>query len=597
MNQVSGSAKEDRIPPASEGISINCCVKPWCKNYLVPAVNSRNDPHYIITGGKQNGQSIKCRACESHYTIKSNIAITEELSRLRYDAVKANMFRQDGTCCYNQFCTNFGLSTVEFPLNYRKCGRTSQSNQRFQCKNCETRFTAGSQKRKSHPDSKSYLNDMLYRFLVNKGVPARATEFMDLSYPTVLRKINMFYERSVAFVQKREARLPNIKLGRMRLAVDRQEYNVNWTARRDKRNIVVSAIGSADIRSGYVFGMEINYDSQTQLNQIETAPEYDTEKLLKPFNRKFARIWTPEDYGGALESSAEFAKVSEKIIAQCQERSLPIPLTQAAIASMMDNYSTLNWFSANEQYQSRRLPNNGTQVHSEYTLFAHFLRLKELIGHAWQLRFYLDQEGGIDRALNMAFGDRIAQGDCHAAYVRINKELTVDERRTLVVLSQSALYEIVQEQGVSETEAKKMILQENLVQPMKFKNRSEEWYSVPLHRIHECEKYLAFVTDRTRLEEDDLFSIMMDASLHRIDSFFNQVRRRVTALERPIHSQSNAGRVWTGYSPYDPMNVERLVQIFRTYYNYVLPGEDGNTPAMRLGLARGPVEIRRILYP
>ncbi|MDV7399795.1 hypothetical protein RZS08_50740, partial [Arthrospira platensis SPKY1] len=35
---------------------------------------------------------------------------------------------------------------------------------------------------------------------------------------------------------------------------------------------------------------------------------------------------------------------------------------------------------------------------------------------------------------------------------------------------------------------------------------------------------------------------------------------------------------------------------FRTYFNYCEVGQDGKTPAMRLGLARGPVAPEEIIY-
>jgi hypothetical protein len=38
------------------------------------------------------------------------------------------------------------------------------------------------------------------------------------------------------------------------------------------------------------------------------------------------------------------------------------------------------------------------------------------------------------------------------------------------------------------------------------------------------------------------------------------------------------------------------LEIFRVYYNYCQTGEDKKTPAMRLGLARGPVSPEQILY-
>lgn len=82
---------------------------------------------------------------------------------------------------------------------------------------------------------------------------------------------------------------------------------------------------------------------------------------------------------------------------------------------------------------------------------------------------------------------------------------------------------------------------------------------------------LTLLTDAKKLTQDNMIALLMDASLQPIDSFFEIVRRRVSMLERPVHSPSNAGRIWTGNSPYKP--------------------------AKRIGLAKGKVEIRRILYP
>ncbi len=75
-----------------------------------------------------------------------------------------------------------------------------------------------------------------------------------------------------------------------------------------------------------------------------------------------------------------------------------------------------------------------------------------------------------------------------------------------------------------------------------------------------------------------------------------QIRRRLMLLERGIHSQGNAGRVWSGYAPYNPKQINKMLTIFRAYRNFILPGEDKLTPAQRLGLAKGPVQHEDILY-
>ena len=112
----------------------------------------------------------------------------------------------------------------------------------------------------------------------------------------------------------------------------------------------------------------------------------------------------------------------------------------------------------------------------------------------------------------------------------------------------------------------------------------------------EPDKAICYLTDRSDyglIRKAILFS---RASLHGIDRYFMQLRRRVMPLERPIATPSNVGRVWHGYCPYNPKIIQQLLDIYRAYYNYVEPGADKKTPAMRLGIARGKVRIEDILY-
>lgn len=39
-----------------------------------------------------------------------------------------------------------------------------------------------------------------------------------------------------------------------------------------------------------------------------------------------------------------------------------------------------------------------------------------------------------------------------------------------------------------------------------------------------------------------------------------------------------------------------MLDIFRVFYNFVEVGEDKQTPAMRLGLAKGKVDMEDIIY-
>ena len=75
-----------------------------------------------------------------------------------------------------------------------------------------------------------------------------------------------------------------------------------------------------------------------------------------------------------------------------------------------------------------------------------------------------------------------------------------------------------------------------------------------------------------------------------------QVRRALTVAERGVISASADRRLWFGKNAYNPDVLVKLVSIFRTYFNYCELGEDGKTPLVHLGLARGPVAPEDIVY-
>ncbi len=90
-----------------------------------------------------------------------------------------------------------------------------------------------------------------------------------------------------------------------------------------------------------------------------------------------------------------------------------------------------------------------------------------------------------------------------------------------------------------------------------------------------------YLTDYRDYDEHHLARLYNKASLHGIDCFFMQVRRRPSILEHPIASASDTGRTWYGYSAYHPETIVKMLGIFRVFYNYCLASEDSRTPAMR----------------
>jgi hypothetical protein len=88
----------------------------------------------------------------------------------------------------------------------------------------------------------------------------------------------------------------------------------------------------------------------------------------------------------------------------------------------------------------------------------------------------------------------------------------------------------------------------------------------------------------------------LKATLTAVDRFFMQVRRSLTIAERAVASSNTDRRLWHGKSAYNPEVLVKVLSIYRTYFNYCEVGQDRKTPAMRLGLARGPVAPEDVVY-
>ncbi|EQD59031.1 hypothetical protein B1B_08364, partial [mine drainage metagenome] len=251
-----------------------------------------------------------------------------------------------------------------------------------------------------------------------------------------------------------------------------------------------------------------------------------------------------------------------------------------------------------------RLPAKGMLVHAEYTLHGHFMALRRLLQATEKVRFFLDQDSGIRGACLGAFADRILEERCEAFYVSIAKDLTIDEKRHRLNDAKARFdAEAKKLSGLTKSAVKLALLKERIAQAKTIGPWKDRWVFDPLPTISEPEKALCHLTDfgQYAADPDHLAWLYAKASLHAVDTFFNRLRRRFSMLERPILSAANRRRVWYGYAPYRPEQIGKLLTIARACHNYVWTadrkkGVKPETPAMRLGLARAPLELSDIIY-
>ena len=579
--------KTPRVPPTRyHGINVNFCKKPSCANFGVPVEETAGKGpgavnRYTIVANGKGLPAARCNACGENFPLKSNDGVFEEAWR-----ICGETFGEPS--CPDQSCENHRVP-LSTPKAYYAYGTNKSGSPRHRCRICRKIFTvkpAWLDPVARHRDAAK--NEDILELLVNKMPLRRICEVKHIAPRVLYERIDFFYEQALVFLCDRESKLPVMSIRRLYVGVDRQEYAINWARRKDKKNVILSAVAAADNVTGYVFGMHTNFDPGVDAQAVEQDVVVTNDDKLSAPHRKYARLWLKADYEASLRESIKQRAYGSLLasIAGSYKESAARPDIESS--EFMDG--------------DRTLPDNGMLIHAEYTLHGHFIRLAKLFEGVEKVRFFLDQDSGLRAACFAAFADRIKDGDVDAFYVRITKDQTVDVKRRQVADARKVFDKVAAEHPELEKhEVKLLMLRNEIHAAMQIGQWKDRWVRHPLPTISESEKASCFLTDLGNYDEDHQAWLHNKASLHAVDSWFNRLRRRNMMLERPISSASNKGRTWHGYSTYKPEQIAKILTIMRVCHNYIwLPADltkadKKETPAMRLGLADKPLNYSDIV--
>ncbi|MFT5085503.1 MAG: hypothetical protein ACI9Y1_003564 [Lentisphaeria bacterium] len=267
--------------------------------------------------------------------------------------------------------------------------------------------------------------------------------------------------------------------------VDRQDYLANWLVRKDKRNVQLSAITTVYNEHSYCFGMHLNFDPS-----LDGEVEANGDLGMAYPHRRFARLWLNADHD--LASKKSMATKRRKIGLQTQ-------IDEAyEAASQSDDIE-----STDESSPGQRLPEYGMHAHGEYTMYGHFFFLKRRLSNVKKWRLFIDQDPGLRAACLSAFHDEIRSRTADVFYVRITKDMTVDEKRhrhndTKTLFEQAK----VAHPGMKLQEIKLMLIKECLAHMTPHGKWQDQWFDHPFPTIGEPDKAVAYLTDLNDYEED-----------------------------------------------------------------------------------------------
>lgn len=350
----------------------------------------------------------------------------------------------------------------------------------------------------------------------------------------------------------------------LRLSVDTQEYQLNWTNKHDRRNATFSTICSIDQDSRCILGMSANYDALADSFEINKESALNGDALKSEAFRKYAHYWLSCDEfqgGRTLGQKLGLAK-SEDILKQIAET--------YATAQSREDIEDREQQNINLAYCNPILT-EGMQVHVPYTCCAHFQMIHKMMRGARveKLFYYIDCDSMLRAGFVSAFEEEIRAGDAHGFYVRSSKFLTTPKKIGLYEKAQQTLSEYAASLPSEKQEQAELLLMHDRIKAAAHIGKwKDKWVTHPMPSMNEPEKAVCWLTERDDQDYDELSKAQMylDAGINAVDNIFQISRRLMNAFERPIGTSSGFNPVWHGYAPYNPKMLEKHLALLRAYH-------------------------------
>lgn len=582
-----------RVPPTAGDLQVNACKNPSCSNFGIQAKASsaRGRPRkdgstvrdqYILVG-QADESVLRCKVCGRSSSIKNNEAIASEIRR-----ISAYLETRTEPCCPVATCANSDKGVYAFPENYQRNGFKNGA-QRYRCKSCRALFT--SNEKATRRQRKPHLNRVVFAEIVSKKPIRGIMEVTGLSADAVYDKIEFLYHQCVGFAGEREARLSKIEMRRAVLCVDRQDYIVNWQTRNSRKNVQMTSICTVESLSNYVVAHNLNFDPDT--NQVDVDDNArmngDLEPSKRPHFRAQPQYWLSDEFA----KSAARAPTELRVDLDAE----PLTVEQLIREKARLERKLVDPEKPDTPARGNQLPPDGVLTHLDYTSYAHARLVRRLMHGARKKTIYMDQDEVLRAAYISAFTAGIAMGDVDLAYIQFQKQMTIDEKRDAVQSSESLVNAIVVASGETKPLALARYMGEKYLEVRgAVPDWRKRWIDHPQNTLNEPWRKILYLSDTGNKSLNRIGWTLSSATLAPVDNYFMRLRRKINYLERPLPTRSNANRLWSGYHAYNPLRVMQMLEIFRVYTNFIRKDSRGQTPAMKIGLARGAIRFEDVIY-
>lgn len=610
----------------------------------------QDDPH-----SWDDGRVMVCRhqkrnrGCDISFNVLSNDHFEDELKRLRLqnDLLKGPVCGHCG-CRYVDAPEEFIFNGTHGKLKPGKNGRKAKpAGFRLIHKPCKGRKGARVSVSMDHQKQvNQHDNVRLLRKLVNG---ASLNELRrDLADPDTGKKcgVNRIYSR-IFWLEKtllayESARLKEWKareeksehFNHMRIAHDDVVINVNWESKTDRRLTPLQFSVSADIRSGYVFRIDANFDPRVDpiaffeenfLEEGDQLKHVKGEYQQKSGFRFTAPLLHFQRPSGRFDEAALFASAegqwrvfSERVLAGFQpDAAGVVPKIPEAIRERLDRADNQRWlldelrhgyFGLPEAHRDFRGSFKGIMVKPTYTKAAHLACIKEMMPDG-KITLVGEQEASMVRVVPHIFRDKIQEDLFEWFVVSFDKKAStpVSRQRQLDFKEDFDLFKTAWRKAhaeeISDYELLRAYCAQNIIPAVKVEARSTKpfpianfqseqfpalWMRSPVQHFGETNKVVGFPILRKKYRNDlkgiafdqnvqdqelreALARRVLNATLQPVSSFMNSLRVRTSPTGRAGGNSTRNGPSYISGAMFNPAVLVAILNIYRVWFNWFEP--------------------------
>ncbi len=520
----------------------------------------------------------------------SNWSVAEEIKRLI--TINSVVPLEPHYIFHKEGCSNLDKTPSNDEKSFYKRGKSITNFQKYQCKECKkiTNVLPGQEKSFNYNQQR---NDILIQFtkdILSRTPVKRIIEKLEIGSSTYYNKLEWVYRKCLEFNERNETKaLNNLDIDEIWLNTDMLIYNLNnirlkgkakkkdeFITEKDKK-LQTYLLSSADLKSGYVFRTDIAFDYEVRLDDVEKDTEIFHCDHSYPFLRKNDRLKYP----------------------YC-----PQPPTKNDDQSINDFENDLYLFNKRKDYVE------GCHVKSQYTAMAHYFLLQRTI-KARKWYFVSDDDNTLQHCIFKVFSKSFKDGYSYYFTCQSEKEFTLGEagreafrsRKELYDwgkangMSSRTIYEIGEQKVLSKLQTHKFYGSKS-INGIDFPVRGNNPIKHPLPDIDEGIRWVNLISNISYIDDTELANLIMQVNSRAINNFFQQVRRRISILERPLITARGDRKSYI-YANYNPKYAHQMLVIFRTFYNFCFESKSNgkrSTPAQRLGLTDKVFDYKDIIY-